>query len=40
MSGFADGVVRWNVRVTGYALTLATDRCPPFPAGHLKTRTA
>ena len=30
LSGFADGVIRRNVRVTGYALTLATDRYPPF----------
>jgi hypothetical protein len=30
MSGFAEGVIRGNVRVTGYALTLVADRCPPF----------
>jgi Domain of unknown function (DUF4389) len=28
--GFVEGVIRWNVRVTGYALTLVTDRYPPF----------
>jgi hypothetical protein len=27
---FVEGVIRWNVRVTGYALTLVTDRYPPF----------
>jgi hypothetical protein len=30
MSGFVEGVIRWNVRVTAYALTLITDRYPPF----------
>jgi Domain of unknown function (DUF4389) len=30
MFGFIEGVIRWNVRVTGYALTLVTDRYPPF----------
>ena len=29
MSGFADGVIRWNVRRTGYALTLVPDLYPP-----------
>jgi len=24
------GVIRWNIRVTAYALTLVTDRYPPF----------
>jgi hypothetical protein len=28
--GFVEGVIRWNVRVTAYALTLVTDRYPPF----------
>ena len=27
---FVEGVVRWNNRVTGYALTLITDSYPPF----------
>jgi hypothetical protein len=30
MFGFVEGVIRWNVRVTGYAFTLVTDRYPPF----------
>jgi Domain of unknown function (DUF4389) len=30
MFDFVEGVIRWNVRVTGYALTLVTDRYPPF----------
>jgi hypothetical protein len=30
MFGFVEGVIRWNVRVTAYALTLVTDRYPPF----------
>jgi hypothetical protein len=30
MFGFVEGVIRWNVRVTGYAITLVTDRYPPF----------
>jgi len=30
MFGFAEGVIRWNVRVTAYTLTLVTDRYPPF----------
>ena len=30
MFGFVEVVIRWNVRVTGYALTLATGRYPPF----------
>src|SRR6516165_11664777 len=30
MFGFVEGVIRWNIRVTGYALTLVTDRYPPF----------
>jgi hypothetical protein len=30
MFRFVEGVIRWNVRVTGYALTLVTDRYPPF----------
>jgi Domain of unknown function (DUF4389) len=28
--GFVEGVVRWHNRVVGYALTLVTDRYPPF----------
>jgi hypothetical protein len=27
---FVEGVMRWNNRVIGYALTLVTDRYPPF----------
>jgi hypothetical protein len=27
---FVEGVMRWNNRVAGYALTLVTDRYPPF----------
>jgi hypothetical protein len=30
MFDFVEGVIRWNVRVTGYALTLVTDQYPPF----------
>jgi hypothetical protein len=30
MFGFVEGVIRWDVRVTGHAFTLATDRYPPF----------
>jgi len=30
MFGFAEGVIRWNIRVTAYAFTLVTDRYPPF----------
>jgi hypothetical protein len=30
MFRFVEGVIRWNVRVTAYALTLVTDRYPPF----------
>jgi len=30
MFGFVEGVIRWNVRVVGYALVLITDRYPPF----------
>jgi Domain of unknown function (DUF4389) len=30
MFRFVEGVVRWNNRVIGYALTLVTDRYPPF----------
>src|SRR5215472_5560766 len=32
MFGFVEGVIRWNVRVTAYTLTLVTDRYPPVPA--------
>lgn len=28
--GFVEGVLRWDNRVTGYALTLVTDQYPPF----------
>jgi hypothetical protein len=27
---FVQGVIRWNNRVLGYAVTLVTDRYPPF----------
>jgi hypothetical protein len=27
---FVEGVIRWNVRVTAYTLTLVTDRYAPF----------
>jgi hypothetical protein len=27
---FVEGVIRWNIRVTAYTLTLVTDRYPPF----------
>ena len=27
---FVEGVMRWNNRVIGYAVTLVTDRYPPF----------
>jgi hypothetical protein len=27
---FVEGVIRWNVRVTAYALIQVTDRYPPF----------
>jgi hypothetical protein len=30
MFGFVEGVIRWNLRVAGYALVLITDRYPPF----------
>ena len=30
MFDFVEGVVRWHNRVLGYALTLVTDRYPPF----------
>ncbi len=30
MFEFVEGVVRWHNRVIGYALTLVTDRYPPF----------
>ena len=30
MFDFVEGVFRWNIRVTAYALTLVTDRYPPF----------
>ena len=35
MSGLVEGVIRWNNRVIACALTLVTDRYPPFPAGPL-----
>jgi hypothetical protein len=31
--GYVEGVFRWNSRVIGYALTLITDRYPPFRLG-------
>jgi len=27
---YVEGVIRWNVRVTGYAIVLVTDQYPPF----------
>jgi Domain of unknown function (DUF4389) len=30
MFGFVEGVIRWNLRVAGYALILITDQYPPF----------
>jgi hypothetical protein len=30
MFTFVEGVIRWNVRVTAYTMTLVTDRYPPF----------
>jgi hypothetical protein len=30
MFSFVEGVFRWHNRVVGYALTLVTDRYPPF----------
>jgi hypothetical protein len=33
--GFVEEVIRWNIRVTAYTLTLVTDRYPPVPAGPL-----
>ncbi len=30
MFRFVEGVIRWNLRVSGYALVLITDRYPPF----------
>jgi hypothetical protein len=30
MFAFVEGVIRWNNRVIGYAVTLVTDRYPPF----------
>jgi len=30
MFAFVEGVIRWNIRVTAYTLTLVTDRYPPF----------
>src|SRR6516165_7860042 len=30
MFDFVEGVIRWNIRVVAYALTLVTDRYPPF----------
>ncbi len=31
---FLEGVIRWNNRVAGYAITLVTDRYPPFRLGE------
>ena len=36
MFGFVEGVIRWNVRVTAYVLTLVTDRYPPFRLAPLR----
>ena len=33
MFGFVEGVIRWNIRVTAYMLTLVTDRYPHVLAG-------
>jgi hypothetical protein len=30
MFGFVEGVIRRNIQVTAYTLTLVTDRYPPF----------
>jgi hypothetical protein len=30
MFDYVEGVIRWNVRVTGYAIILVTDQYPPF----------
>jgi uncharacterized protein DUF4389 len=30
MFGFVEAVIRWNIRVAGYALVLITDQYPPF----------
>jgi hypothetical protein len=30
MFGLVEGVIRWNVRVTAYALALVTGQYPPF----------
>jgi len=30
MFGFVEGVIRWNIQVTAYTLTLVPDRYPPF----------
>jgi hypothetical protein len=30
MFDFVEGVIRWHNRVIAYALTLVTDRYPPF----------
>ena len=30
MFDYVEGVIRWNVRVTGYAIILITDQYPPF----------
>jgi hypothetical protein len=34
---FVEGIIRWNVRVTGYALTLVTDQYPPFRLPRSRT---
>jgi hypothetical protein len=31
---FVEGVMRWNNRVAGYALTMVTDQYPPFRLGE------
>jgi hypothetical protein len=30
MFDYVEGVIRWNLRVTGYAIILITDQYPPF----------
>ncbi len=35
MFGFVEGVIRWNNRVVGYAITLVTDEYSTFPPGSV-----
>ena len=39
MFGFVEGVIRWNIQVTAYTLTLVTDRYPPFRLAPLGSAT-